>query len=62
MSNRVTLNIFRQATASKDDKFLSVAVSENESLIFTGDNDVLAIHPFLGVKVVSPSAYLKRPR
>jgi hypothetical protein len=42
----------------KDDKFLSLAVSGQATHIVTGDMDLLALHPFQGVQIVSPSAFL----
>jgi uncharacterized protein len=46
----------------KDDKFLSLAVSGKATLVLTGDGDLLALHPFLGVEVLTPADYLARPR
>jgi putative PIN family toxin of toxin-antitoxin system len=43
-----------------DDKFLSLAVSGNASVILTGDNDLLALHPFRGVAILNPTDYLAR--
>jgi putative PIN family toxin of toxin-antitoxin system len=45
----------------KDDKFLSLAVSGNADLILTGDNDLLVLHPFQGIDIISPTDYLTRP-
>jgi putative PIN family toxin of toxin-antitoxin system len=44
----------------KDDKFLDVAVNGGAELIVTGDNDLLVLHPFEGVEIVTPAAYLAR--
>jgi putative PIN family toxin of toxin-antitoxin system len=41
-----------------DDKFLSLAVSGNADLILTGDDDLLTLHPFRGLNILSPSTYL----
>jgi uncharacterized protein len=43
-----------------DDKFLEVAVNGRADLIITGDRDLLALDPFMGVAVMSPAAYLAR--
>jgi putative PIN family toxin of toxin-antitoxin system len=43
----------------KDDKFLSLAVSGRATHIVTGDMDLLALHPFQGIQIVSPSAFLE---
>lgn len=42
----------------RDDKFLSLAVSGNADLILTGDNDLLVLHPFRGIDILSPKDYL----
>jgi len=44
----------------KDDKFLDVAVNGGADLIVTGDADLLVLHPFEGVEIVTPAAYLAR--
>ena len=42
----------------KDDKFLELAVSGRASHIVSGDGDLLALHPFRGIAVVTPQAFL----
>lgn len=42
----------------KDDKFLEVAVNGSADFIVTGDADLLSLHPFLGIAIVSPAAVL----
>jgi uncharacterized protein len=42
----------------RDDKFLELTVSGNANVLITGDADLLAMHPFQGVPILSPSAYL----
>lgn len=42
----------------RDDKFLEVAVHGRADLIVTGDADLLALHPFHGVGILTPAAYL----
>ena len=44
----------------KDDKFLEVALNGEANLILTGDHDLLALHPFRGVDILSPREYLER--
>ena len=44
----------------KDDKFLEVALNGEANLILTGDRDLLALHPFRGVDILSPREYLGR--
>jgi putative PIN family toxin of toxin-antitoxin system len=43
----------------RDDKFLEVAVHGRADLIVTGDADLLALHPFQGIAILSPAAYLE---
>jgi len=43
----------------KDDKFLSLAVSGQATHIVTGDADLLALHPFQGVRIVTPGTFLE---
>jgi putative PIN family toxin of toxin-antitoxin system len=42
----------------RDNKFLELAVSGQATHIVTGDSDLLVLHPFRGVIVVSPSSFL----
>jgi len=42
----------------RDNKFLELAVSGRATHIVTGDSDLLVLHPFRGIIVVSPSAFL----
>lgn len=42
----------------RDDKFLELAVNGQAACIVTGDRDLLALHPFHGVSIVSPGAYV----
>ena len=43
----------------KDDKFLELAVSGHASHIITGDSDLLALHPFAGIQIITPHAFLR---
>ena len=43
----------------KDDKFLELAVSGGASRILTGDADLLALHPFRGIAVITPQQFLE---
>ena len=45
----------------KDDKFLELAVNGRANVIVTGDDDLLSLHPFRGIDILSPAAYLDRP-
>lgn len=41
-----------------DDKLLSLAVNGEAALIITGDHDLLALNPFMGIPIISPADYL----
>lgn len=43
----------------KDNKFLELAVDGNAAYIISGDNDLLDMNPFKGIKIISPSDFLK---
>ncbi|MBS0457817.1 MAG: putative toxin-antitoxin system toxin component, PIN family [Proteobacteria bacterium] len=43
-----------------DDKFLHVAVNGQADAIITGDADLLALHPFHGVDILTPADFLRR--
>lgn len=43
----------------KDDKFLELAVSGQAEAIITGDQDLLALHPFHSVQIITPGKYLR---
>jgi uncharacterized protein len=42
----------------KDDKFLDVAVNGQADLLVTGDKDLLVLHPFQGIQIITPHDYL----
>jgi putative PIN family toxin of toxin-antitoxin system len=42
----------------KDDKFLALAVHGGDSLLITGDQDLLTLHPFAGISILTPRAFL----
>ena len=44
----------------RDDKFLEVAVHGHADVIVTGDADLLALHPFRGIEILTPADYLAR--
>jgi len=44
----------------KDNKFLEVAVAGKADLIVSGDKDLLVLHPFEGISVISPTEFLRR--
>jgi putative PIN family toxin of toxin-antitoxin system len=50
--------VIRACRHPKDDKFLELAIDGRADLILTGDNDLLALHPFRGISILSPMQYL----
>jgi putative PIN family toxin of toxin-antitoxin system len=42
----------------KDNQFLELAVSGRATHIVTGDADLLALHPFRGMSILTPQAFL----
>ena len=42
----------------KDDKFLALAVAGMADFLITGDQDLLALHPFQKVAIVTPLDFL----
>jgi len=42
----------------KDDIFLELAVSGQADLIISSDNDLLVLHPFRGIPILKPAAFL----
>ena len=42
----------------KDDKYLELALAAGATTIVSSDHDLLALHPWRGVRVLSPAAYL----
>lgn len=50
----------RACRDSHDDKFLEAAVNGRADVTITGDKDLLELHPFRGIAIVSPADYLRR--
>jgi putative PIN family toxin of toxin-antitoxin system len=44
----------------KDDKFLALALTGRADFILTGDQDLLALHPFRSIDIFNPRQYLDR--
>lgn len=42
-----------------DDKFLELAVNGRADVIVTGDRDLLVLHPFRGIPVIEPAAFVQ---
>jgi len=54
------VQLVRECRDPKDDKFLEVALNGRADVILTGDADLLAMHPWGGIAILSPGEYLKR--
>jgi putative PIN family toxin of toxin-antitoxin system len=51
------LTAIRACRDPKDDKFLELAVEGGATAIVSGDDDLLALHPFRGIQLVSPASF-----
>ncbi len=45
---------------SKDNKFLELALSGKATHIISGDEDLLVLHPFRGILILTPKAFLNQ--
>lgn len=52
------IQVVRECRYSKDDKFLEVALNGRADVIITGDADLLGMHPWREVAVLSPVHFL----
>jgi len=52
------LQTVRECRDPKDDKFLEVALNGRADLIITGDSDLLALHPWREIGILSPTEYV----
>lgn len=52
----------RESRDPKDDKFLELAASGNAVCIVSGDADLLVLHPWRGIPIVTPRAFLEGTR
>ncbi|MGB8062990.1 MAG: putative toxin-antitoxin system toxin component, PIN family [Candidatus Sulfotelmatobacter sp.] len=50
----------RECRDPKDDKFLEVALNGRADVIITGDADLLALHPWREIAIVSPAQFLEQ--
>jgi uncharacterized protein len=50
----------RASRDPKDDKFLEAAVNGRADVLVTGDRDLVDLHPFRGIAILSPADYLAR--
>jgi putative PIN family toxin of toxin-antitoxin system len=52
------IQLVRACRDPKDDKFLEVALNGRADMIITGDADLLEMHPWRGLAILSPAGYL----
>jgi putative PIN family toxin of toxin-antitoxin system len=51
--------MIKECRDPKDDKFLDVAINGNATHIITGDKDLLELHPFRGVDIITAKQLLE---
>jgi putative PIN family toxin of toxin-antitoxin system len=52
-------HIIKASRDPKDDKYLELAVSANVACIITGDKDLLVLHPFQNIPILSAADFIK---
>jgi uncharacterized protein len=52
------IQLVHECRDQKDDKFLEVALNGRAGLIITGDADLLGMHPWREIDILSPERYL----
>lgn len=50
----------RECRDPKDDKCLEVGLNGRADVIVTGDADLLGMHPWRGIAILSPKIYVAR--
>jgi putative PIN family toxin of toxin-antitoxin system len=61
IENSIRVKVTQHITVCRDHKdnmFLSLAVSSQTNFIVSGDKDLLMLHPFNGMPILSPSDFL----
>ena len=61
IENSILVNATQQVSACRDNKdnmFLSLALSSQANCIVSSDKDLLVLHPFSGIPILSPAAFL----
>jgi putative PIN family toxin of toxin-antitoxin system len=53
------VQLVRECRDPRDDKFLEVALNGSADLIITGDGDLLALHPWREIAILTPGQYLQ---
>ena len=52
------MDIVTDCRDPKDNKFLELALAGKADFIITGDADLLSLHPWPGIAILSPADYL----
>jgi len=55
-----SVRVIRACRDPDDDKFLEAAVNGRADVLISGDKDLLALHPFLGIAILTPAEFLAR--
>lgn len=53
-----TVNV-QECRDPRDDKFLEIAVDGDAAALVSGDKDLLVLHPFRGIPIVTPAEFLR---
>lgn len=49
----------RECRDAKDDKYLELALAAEASIIVSSDDDLVVMHPWRGIQIMRPAAYLQ---
>ncbi|MDP4220349.1 MAG: putative toxin-antitoxin system toxin component, PIN family [Bacteroidota bacterium] len=52
-------SVIRSCPDPRDNKFLELAADGEARFIISGDKDLLKMHPFNGIQILSPTLYLR---
>lgn len=52
------IQLIRASRDPQDDAFLEVAVNGRADTLISGDRDLLSLHPFRGIPILTPAAWL----
>jgi uncharacterized protein len=57
--NIEVLNTIQACRDPKNDKFLSLAITADADCVVTRDSDLLVLHPFRGIPIITTGAFLQ---
>jgi putative PIN family toxin of toxin-antitoxin system len=55
-----TINSVTDCRDTKDNKYLELALAADAEFIIASDNDLLALDPWRGIRIITPSEYVSR--